>query len=222
MRTSDRCTTPARSASADHFAMKTAPRQIVAFGGGGFSMESGQPAARRLRARPDRGGAAAGLLPALGQRRRRPLHRPLLPRLLRPPLRGQPHLPLPPRAGARGPAPPPPLPGPDLRRRRQRRQPARRLAGARDRPDPARSLGGGGDPLRALGRLALLVRRGGDRLPRGAEAAARGSGCCRSATASTTSRSRSGASPTTASCAKGCAPATRPRTARPCTSPARN
>ena len=33
---------------------------------------------------------------------------------------------------------------------------------------------------------------------------------------------RSGASPTTASCAKGCAPATRPRTAPPCTSPARN
>ena len=60
-----------------------------------------QPAARRLRARPDRSGAAAGLLPALGQRRRRPLHRPLLPRLLGRPLRGQPHLPLPPRAGAR-------------------------------------------------------------------------------------------------------------------------
>ena len=35
--------------------MKTALRQIVAFGGGGFSMESGQPAAGRLRARPDRG-----------------------------------------------------------------------------------------------------------------------------------------------------------------------
>ena len=28
---------------ADHWAMKTAPRQIVAFGGGGFSMESGNP-----------------------------------------------------------------------------------------------------------------------------------------------------------------------------------
>ena len=58
-------------------------RQIVSFGGGGFSMEAGQPAARRVRARAHRQGAAEGLLPALGQRRRRPLHRPLLPPLLR-------------------------------------------------------------------------------------------------------------------------------------------
>ena len=147
-----------------------------------------EPAARRLRARPDQGRAAARLLPALGQRRRRPLHRPLLPRLLRPPLRGQPHLALPPRAGPGGPAPPPALPGPDLRRRRQRRQPARRLAGARDRRDPARSWEAGVDPLRPLGRLALLVRRGGHRLPRRPANGSTGSACCRSATASTTSR----------------------------------
>ena len=48
--------------------------------------------------------APAGLLSALGERRRRPLHRPLLPRLPGRPLRGQPHLALPPRAGARRPA----------------------------------------------------------------------------------------------------------------------
>ena len=90
-------------------------------------------------------------------------------------LRGQPHLALPPRAGARGPARAPALPGPDLRRRRQRDQPARRLAGARHRRHPARSLGGRGRPLRPLRRLAVLVRGSGDRLPRRA-AAGRGPG----------------------------------------------
>ena len=78
----------------------------------------------------------------------------------------------------------------------------------------------GVDPLRPLGRLAVLVRRGGDRLPRRSRAASRASACCRSATASTTSPARAAASPTTASSATGCAPATRPRTAPPCTSPA--
>src|SRR5262249_37404105 len=127
-----------------------------------------EPAARRLRARPDRGRTTASLLPALGERRRRPLHRPLLPRLRVPPLRGQPHLPVPPRAGPGGSASPPALPGPDLRRRWQRGQPARGLASARDRRDPARGLGGRGDPLWPLGRLAVLVRGGGERFPRGA------------------------------------------------------
>ena len=41
--TSDRCTTTAAAARDEHLVMKTAPRQIVAFGGGGFSMESGNP-----------------------------------------------------------------------------------------------------------------------------------------------------------------------------------
>ena len=135
-------------------------------------------------------------------------------------LRGQPHLALPPRAGARGPARAPALPGPDLRRRRQRDQPARRLAGARHRRDPARGVGGRGRPLRPLGRLAVLVRRGGDRLPRRAAPASRASASSPSATASTTSPARTGASPTTTSSAPGCAPATRPRTAPPCTSSA--
>ena len=44
------------------------PPQIVAFGGGGFSMECGKHAARRLRAVADRGTAPAGLLPADRQR----------------------------------------------------------------------------------------------------------------------------------------------------------
>ncbi len=54
----------------------------------------------------------------------------------------------------------------------------------------------------------------------GAPKRLRGWGCCRSATASTTSRSPSAASPTTSSCARACAPATPPRTAPPSTSPA--
>ena len=149
-----------------HLPMESPPRQIVAFGGGGFSMESGNPLLDDYVLGLCGAGAAAGLLPALGQRRRRPLRGPLLPRLPRRPLRGEPHLPLPPRAGPRGPARAPPLPGPDLRRRRQRDQPARRLAGARHRRDPARSVGGGRRPLRPLGRLALLVLGGGHRLPR--------------------------------------------------------
>ena len=78
----------------------------------------------------------------------------------------------------------------------------------------------GVDPLRPLGRLALLVRRGGDRLPRGAETA-RGPGPAavqqlRPLRAEVQPR----ATPTTTSSARACAPATRPRTAPPCTSSA--
>ena len=68
------------------FRAMTRPRQIVAFGGGGFSMEAGNPLLGRLRARAGRGGGprpAEGLLPADRLRRRRPLHRPLLPPLRR-------------------------------------------------------------------------------------------------------------------------------------------
>ena len=182
----------------------------------------GKPAARRVRARALPARAAAGLLPALGERRRRPLRRPLLPRLPGRALRGEPRLALPPRAGPGGPARPPALPGPDLRRRRQRGQPARGLARARDRRDPARSLGSGRRPLRPLGRLALLVRRGGQRLPRRA-AAGRGA---RAAAVQQLRplRARLRARPRLprASCARGCGPATRPRTAPRCTSSARS
>ena len=82
-RTSDRCTTRS-GRSRRPFRHGEAARQIVAFGGGGFSMESGNPLLDDYVLGLSRRGAAAGLLPALGQRRRRPLHRPLLPRLLRP------------------------------------------------------------------------------------------------------------------------------------------
>ena len=123
-------------------------RQIVTFGGGGFSMEAGQPPARRVRARAHRARAAEGLLPAERKRRRRPLHRPLLPPLQRRSLRAVTPVALPPRAGARRPARAPPLPGPDLRRRRQRAQPARRLARARDRRHPPRRVEPWRRPLR--------------------------------------------------------------------------
>ena len=70
-------------------------RQIVTFGGGGFSMEAGNPLLDEFvleltgKARPE------GLLPAERQRRRRPLHRPLLPPLLGGALRADPPLALP-------------------------------------------------------------------------------------------------------------------------------
>src|SRR5262249_46791306 len=126
----------------------------------------GQPAARRVRPRPQRLEAAAGLLPALGERRRRPLHRPLLPCLSPPPLPADPPPAVPPRAGAGGPASPPALAGPDLRRWRQPRQPARGLARPRPRLDPPGGVGSGRGPLRALSRVALLVRRVGHRISR--------------------------------------------------------
>ena len=80
----------------------------------------------------------------------------------------------------------------------------------------------GVDPLRPLGRLALLVRGGGDRLPRGAATARGARPAAVQQLRPLRAAARSGASPTTASCARGCAPATRPRTAPRCTSPAPN
>ena len=197
---------PARPIRVDHLAMKTAPRQIVAFGGGGFSMESGNPllddyvlgltGAERPRVcfLPSASGDADHYIVrfyrAFSAHRCEASHVSLFRREQGP------------EDLRRAPA----LPGPDLRRRRQRRQPARRLAGARDRRDPARSLGGGRHSLRPLGRLAVLVRGGGDRLPRGAEAA-RGPGPAavqqlRPLRAWRQAPRR----PTTASCARGCAP----------------
>ena len=102
--TSDPCTSKSWPWRRDHSRMELALRQIVAFGGGGFSMESGNPLLDDYVLGLSGERAAQGLLPALGQRRRRPLHRPLLPCLSRRSLRGQPHLALSSRAGARGPA----------------------------------------------------------------------------------------------------------------------
>ena len=169
----------------------------------------GQPPARRVRARALPARAPARLLPALGQRRRRPLRRPLLPCLPGRALRGQPRLALPARAGPGRPARAPARPGPDLRRRRQRHQPARCLAGARDRRDPARGLGGRRRPLRPLGRLALLVRRGAQRLPRSA-AAGRGPGpAALQQLRPLRARLRARPRLPRRCCGRGCAPATR-------------
>ena len=139
--------------------MQHALRQIVAFGGGGFSMESGNPllddyvlglAARTERPRvcflPSASGDAdhyvVRFYRAFPADRCEASHISLFRR-------------------EQGPA--------DLREHLLSQdliyvgggsvdQPARRLAGARHRRDPARGLGGRRRPLRPLGRLALLVR----------------------------------------------------------------
>ena len=63
--------------------------------------------------------------------------------------------------------------------------------------------------------------RGAERIPRRAAAACAGSGCCRTPTASTTTPSPRGARSTTASSATACARDSRSRTAWRCTSVAR-
>ena len=96
-------------------------------------------------------------------------------------------------------ATPPARPGPHLRGRRQRGQHARRLARARARRDPAQGLAPRRRAVRALGRLAVLVRAGAQRLPRRPRDRCAGWGCCPTPTASTTTPSPSGARSTTAS-----------------------
>ena len=110
--------------------------------------------------------------------------------------------------------------GPDLRRRRQHGEHARRLARARARRDPAQGLAPGHRPVRALGRLAVLVRAGPERLPRRPAARCAASACCPTRTASTTTPSPPGARSTTASSATACAPGSPSRTASACTSAA--
>ena len=212
-----------RAARAPHHArtMATRPPQIVAFGGGGFSMEAGNPLLDDYVLVAHRRRAAEGLLRADRLRRRGPLRRALLPHV-RDALRRL-HVSLFRRdrgaAAVEG----------DLEahllaqdviyvgggsvvsllgawrahgldRVLQQRVAARRRA------------------VRPVGRLAVLVRGGGDRVPRRADASCAGSGCCRTPTASTTTASRSGARSTAASSATACGPATRPTTARRCTS----
>ena len=99
-------------------------------------------------------------------RRRRPEH---VPAVLRPaggrPGRSPPPVAVPDaeRLRPRGPAD---VAGHHLRRRRQRRQHARRLAGARHRRDHAQGLARGDRAGRVLGRRHLLVRRGNHGLVR--------------------------------------------------------
>ena len=99
-------------------------------------------------------------------------------------------------------------------------QPARRMARARHRRDPAARVAQGDRALRPQRGFAVLVRRSRDRLPRARRSASTGSGCCRGRTACTTTASPSAAWSTTASSATACAAATPPTTARRCTSPA--
>ena len=136
-------------------------------GGGGFSMEPDEPAARRSRPRPrprgPRARAAAGLLPRDRERRRAELHRELL-RRLRPPSRGEPPPAVHPDARRhRG---LPARPGRRLRRRRQHREHARDLARPRRRPRAAKGVGVGGRHDRPVGRIAVLVRDRDDRFVR--------------------------------------------------------
>jgi len=148
-------------------------------------MESGNPLLERLvlgLTKAERPGSAS----CLGLRRRRPLHRPLL-RAFSPPLRGQPHLAFPARA----------RPG-DIRRHLLSQDliyvgggsvvsllaSGRRTGSTRS----WRMLGSGSHPLRPLGRVAVLVRGGGHRLPRGA-ATARGLGLLPFSTVSTRRKS---------------------------------
>ena len=142
------------------------PPQIVAYGGGGFSHGAGQSPARRVRAS---GCAGARSRRCASSRRRRatptttscastatsrasicdPSHVSLFRRDCGP------------GPGARAPA----QAGHDLRRRRLDPVAARRLARARDRRGPARRVAGGCHPCRRVRRFALLVRVRPDGLP---------------------------------------------------------
>ena len=109
----------------------------------------------------------------------------------------------------------PARPGRRLGRRRQRRQPARRVAGARPRRDLPRGVGGRRRPRRGLGRLAVLARRRHHRLlrPRPAAGHERPRASSRRPTACTTTprssavRCTTGWSPT-ARCPPGTPPTT--------------
>ena len=143
--------------------------QIVALGGGGFSMEREASAARRLRPLADSTAAPARVLPADGVRRRRPLRRALLPPLRRGCEAS--HVSLFRRDQGTGGveddlASAPARAGSDLRRRGQHGEHARRVARARARLDRCEGVAQGHRAVRALGGLAVLVRAGAQRLPR--------------------------------------------------------
>ena len=128
-----------------------------------------EPALGRLRARAGRGGGprpAEGLLPPDRVRGRRPLRGPLLPALRGESLRAVARVAVPARLRDRRRARAPARPGPRVRRRRQRHLPDGRAARARARRRAARGVGGRRRHVRAQRRVAVLVRRGDDGLPR--------------------------------------------------------
>ena len=94
-----------------------------------------------------------------------------------------------PRAAARAPA----RAGRDLRRRRLDDQPARALARARARRDPARGVAGRHRARRAERRLDVLVRVGRHEVASGGRRSPAGSASCPARTPSTTTASRSAA-----------------------------
>ena len=197
--------------------MRGARRQIVALGGGGFSMEAGNPLLDDYVLVAHRRRAPAGLLPALGQRRRGPLHRALLPRVRRRAAASRRTSRCSAATTARRPPRAPARPGPDLRGGRQRAQPAGRVAGARHRRGAARGVGGGGGAVRRQRRLAVLVRGGRHGVPRPAASPTR----ARPPPCSNTvhyDAERGREDEYRAALQEGMRPATRPRTARRCTS----
>ena len=194
-----------------------AKRQIVTFGGGGFSMEAGNPLLDEFvlqltgRVLP----RVCFLPQASGDDG--PLHRPLLSCLFGGSLPAVTPVALPsPALAARAPQAPA-RPGPDLRRRRQRQEPAWRLARPRHRPHPGRGLDRGvvlaaSPQARSAGspkaRARFTARRSG----------LRGWAFCHGATLCITRASTIDARPITAGCAKGCERDMPPTTGRPCTS----
>ena len=148
--------------------MEERPSQIVAFGGGGFSMDAGNPLLDDY------------VLRLTGVERPRVCFVPTasgdadhyIVRFYRTfaafGCEPQPPLALPPRShrGDRRPRRAPARAGPHLRRGRLGHQPAGRLARARDRRRAGRGVAARRRALRAERRLAVLVLRGGDRLPR--------------------------------------------------------
>ena len=163
-------------------------RQIVTFGGGGFSMEAGNPLlddfvlaltgerpAARSASCPRRSGDADHYIVrfyrAFPAGRCEPSHISLFRR----------------DARRRGPRRAPARAGPDLRRRRQRDQPARHVARPRHRRRCCARPGSAASCSAGLSAGSLCwFDRGDHRIPRRRRSGSRASACCRGPTPSTT------------------------------------
>ncbi len=150
--------------------------QIVALGGGGFSMErEGSLLDDYILSLLDAPRPRVCFLPTASGDADHYVVR--FYRRFSPVLRGEPRLALPPRPGHRRrrgrPRRTSALAGPDLRRRWQHGEHARRVARTWARLDPAAGMAARDRRVRALGGLAVLVRAGAERLPRRAAPGAR-------------------------------------------------